>query len=70
MSPYAPAVSDNLKNVEQAILRELQGHSRQMSELLAALQRFGSAAVKSAVWHLIDRGDVRLEPDRSLRRAA
>jgi hypothetical protein len=41
-----------------------------MAELLESLRHYGSAAVKAAVWHLIDRGEVRLQPDRRLRRVA
>ncbi len=59
-----------MKDVERAILRELAKDTRQMGELLERLSRYGSAAVKAAVWHLIDRGEIRLEPDRRLRRAA
>jgi hypothetical protein len=70
MSPYAPAVSTELEDVELAILKALEQHARQMSDLLEMLREYGSTAVKSAVWHLIDRGDVQIEPDRSLKRAA
>lgn len=70
MSSNAPAASHELTNVEQAVLRALRQQTRQMDELLDMLRQYSSASVKSAVWRLIDRGDVTLEPDRSLKRAA
>lgn len=70
MSPYAPMSSQQSSEVERAILRELGKSTRQMADLLEALQEYGSAAVKTAVWRLIDRGAVSLQPNRGLRRAA
>jgi hypothetical protein len=70
MSPYATQIPAELKVVEDAILRELADASRSMRYLLDALGRYGSAAIKAAVWHLIDQGKVRLEADSRLRRAA
>lgn len=70
MPANPPARSQGLTTVEQAILRALKQHSRQMDELLDTLRQYSSAAVKAAVWQLIDRGQVELRPDRSLKRAA
>jgi cytochrome P450 len=69
MSPYAVAASESLKATVTAVLALLAERPRQMSELLEALSKYGSAEVKSAVWQLIDEGRVRLLPDRSLRAA-
>jgi hypothetical protein len=70
MSPYATEVPAEQKVVEDAILRALAASPRTMRHLLDSLSRYGSAAVKAAVWHLIDQGKVRLEADSRLRRAA
>lgn len=68
MSPYASTYA-SLEPVEKAILQTLTtkpSHACSMQELLDALPIFDSSDVKSAVWHLIDQGSLRIESDRTL----
>src|SRR5260370_41418477 len=70
MPPHPQPSPNYMTHVEQAVLRALRQHARQMDELLDLLRKYSSASVKAAVWRLIDRGEVRLERDRSLRLAS
>jgi hypothetical protein len=71
MSPYAAVWPEELKEVERAVLAELAKSEAAMSELLASLAaQFAQRDVKTAVWHLIDQGSIKMDRTRKLKVAA